>query len=654
MTASAHAHALHRSHHPSNDRLVEQFAEHSDTLGLSVSAVELRIRAARRFVAAHPDLGAWLSRPIPARLVDLDRIKAWTFLGWAILAGHLQADIEFLLVKHAGGLSRTAEMLFADQFAIARAAAGRLGWSAGWDKEVIGRGVTLALAVHAPAGDLTGEALDAITETVKESLTISATTREQWQHHLLPALGDLFYEAGWADRPRQRTRPGAGGAIGILDAVSATEIRHVMVRYLQTRAAILRPGSTLGLANDLACFGEFLATHHPDVVSLTDLQRHHIETFCRWASNRPYRGRRKNSGRHVAASAAAHSVIALRNFLDDITLWGWAERPDRQLVFATDIPRQPKKLPRALNPDHDTALMAAVARLDDQLARAGLTMLRGTGMRIGELLDLELDCIVDYGTLGTWLRVPLGKLDTERSVPLDDPTLEALDDWISRRGPQRSLPNPRTGRPADYLFVEHGRRPASDRLRRALITAAGDAGLVGPDNTPLRVVPHQLRHTYATTLANAGMSLQALMALLGHRSPDMTMRYATLASPTLKQAYDEAIGKMRRHIPVAFAGKPAIPHTTEWLRAELLKTRIAHGYCSRDLAAEACPYANICEQCDNFATTAEFVPALQAQLDDVRALHADAVDRGWDSEAARHARVIDSIESHLRRLDSST
>ena len=82
----------------------------------------------------------------------------------------------------------------------------------------------------------------------------------------------------------------------------------------------------------------------------------------------------------------------------------------------------------------------------------------------------------------------------------------------------------------------------------------------------------------------------------------------------------------------------------------MLKTRVAHGYCSRELAAEACPYANICEQCDFFVTAAEFAPALQDQLADVRALHDDAVERGWHSEAARHARVIDSIDGHLRRL----
>ena len=102
--------------------------------------------------------------------------------------------------------------------------------------------------------------------------------------------------------------------------------------------------------------------------------------------------------------------------------------------------------------------MAAVANLDDPFARAGLQVLRGTGLRVGELLDLEVNAVIDYGPSGTWLRVPLGKLATERSVPLDGPTLAVLDQWAHQRGAHRPIPHPRTGKPTDFLFTEHGRR----------------------------------------------------------------------------------------------------------------------------------------------------------------------------------------------------
>ena len=96
------------------------------------------------------------------------------------------------------------------------------------------------------------------------------------------------------------------------------------------------------------------------------------------------------------------------------------------------------------------------------------------------------------------------------------------------------------------------------------------------------------------------------------------------------------------------------PVRIEWLRTEMLKTRVAHGYCSRQLAAEACPYANICEQCDNYVTAPEFIPQLQAQLADITALRDDAAERGWHTEVARHSRVIASIQAHLQRLTRTT
>ncbi len=446
--------------------------------------------------------------------------------------------------------------------------------------------------------------------------------------------------------------PAAATLAERLETITQPEVRRAALRYLQTVAATLRSSTVELRADSLIVFSEYLAACHPEVASLTDLDRQaHIEPFLAWNHRRPWRGRVARD-QPVSPATSKRVIIDLRAFFDDLAVWGWAERPRTRLLFPTDVPRLDRPLPRALAPDVDRDLMAAVAGLDDPFARCGLTILRGSGMRLGELLDLELDCLWDSTSHGTWIKVPLGKLGTERMVPLDAETLAAVDAWMDQRGPQRALPHPRQQRPADFLFMERGRRLSAYRLRRGLEQAGAAAGLRGPGGAPLRVTPHQLRHTYGTQLVNAGMSLQALMALLGHVSAEMTLRYASLASPTVRAAYEQAMAKVRTRqpLPVVIGGKPAVPDRVEWLRGELLKTRVAHGYCSRHLAAEACPYANVCEQCDNFVTTAEFLPQIQGQLADVRALRDDAEARGWDSEVARHARVIASIENHLRRL----
>lgn len=140
------------------------------------------------------------------------------------------------------------------------------------------------------------------------------------------------------------------------------------------------------------------------------------------------------------------------------------------------------------------------------------------------------------------------------------------------------------------------------------------------------------------------------MALLGHVIPQMTIRYATLASPTLRTAYDQAIGSIKTQLTLTLVGRPIVPDKINWLAAEMLKTKVAHGYCSRHAAGEACPYVNICETCDNYTPAAEFIPALTDQLTDVQALRTDAEQRGWASEANRYAGVAAALEGHLARL----
>lgn len=629
--------------------LLDDYARFCYELELTDRALRDRLHLARNFLAHHPDLEVWMARPTRTRLADLSRIRAWSFLSWAGLAGRLQLDLDLLCAKNFGSMSATIRQLQPGAFCQLWERARRLGWSYYWSRSVIDQFVPGVLAWSATRIEqISGELLDAFEVALSEVESASATTRRQW-HGRLFGLRQLLFEGGQLDVPPVRGVRGAS-VEERLAVVPAAEIRRAIVRYIEARSAVLSRSSIDGLVGDLIPFGCFLGEHFPEVSSLRGLERHHVESFLAWNRRRTWRGRVARD-QLVSANVVHRTVLSVRNFLDDLTLWGWAERPRRRLVFAADVPRLPRPLPRALAPDVDAALMAAVAKLEDHFACSAILLLRRAGLRLGECLDLELSCIVDYGPTGTWLRVPLGKLGTERSVPLDAKTIAALDAWTAERGVQRAHPHPKTGKPTDYLFAEHGRRLGPWRVRRALREAAATAGLVGPDGEVLNVTPHQLRHTYATELANAGMSLQALMSLLGHVTPEMTLRYATLASPTLRAAYDEAIGKLRSSLPLMVDGRQARSPRVDWIASEFLKTRLGAGTCSRHLAAGPCPYANICETCDNFVARPENAGVLQEQLADVQALRTDADRRGWTADVARHGRVAEAIEGHLARLE---
>jgi integrase len=632
--------------------LLAAYAAHVQGLAISPDNRRVRLTAAERLLVLHGDLHAWMARPTPARLADLRRTSAWPFLTWCFVQGHLAPDLDLLLAKTPGGLYAAWAARHPDDVARIAGVARQFGWSVNWTRDVTSGGLALlCLWTQKTLAQLTDADFADFAAELAAAPSATACARGHNSARLF-SLHQACYELRICASPPRKARPPAATLAERLDAIAQPEIRRVALRYLETVAATLRLGTVEGKAESLMVLSEYLAAHHPEVRSLADLDRQaHIEPFLAWNRGRPWRGHLARD-RPVSLVVSKHVVVDLRAFLDDLAIWGWAERPKGRLLFAGDVPRLDRPLPRALAPDVDRDLMAAVGHLDDPFARCGLTILRGTGMRLGELLDLELDCLWDSASHGTWIKVPLGKLGTQRTVPLDAETLAAIDAWMAMRGRQRALPHPRDGRLADFLFVERGRRLSDFRLRRGLEQAAAVTGLRGRDGGPLRVTPHQLRHTYGTSLVNAGMSLQALMALLGHVSAEMTLRYASLASPTIRAAYEDAMTRVRVHrsLPLIINDQPAVPGRVEWLRAELLKTRVAHGYCSRHLTQQACPYANVCEQCDNFVTTTEFLPQLQAQLADVRALHDDAKERGWDSEVVRHARVIASIEGHLRRL----
>lgn len=358
------------------------------------------------------------------------------------------------------------------------------------------------------AGRLTETDFAGITAELEHAAHLSTSARAHARTRLF-ALQQACYQLGLLGRPPRKAGPAARSPAELVQAIRQPEIRREVVRYATTLATTLQPASVYARAKAVMVLCDWLADHHPAVQRLDQLERTtHLEPFLAWARHRPWRGA-NGRGRTVSLVQFHHDIVDLRVFFDDIACWGWASAPSTRLLFASDLPRLPESAPRALPPATDQALMAAVAHLDDLLARTCLQLLRATGMRVGELLDLELDCLVDFASHGTWLRVPLGKLATERMVPLEEPTLDVLDAWMAQRGSQRALPHPRHGRLADFLFLERGRRPTAFRLRRALDHAAATAGLSGPGSSPLHVTPHQLRHTFGTSLINAGMSLPA-------------------------------------------------------------------------------------------------------------------------------------------------
>jgi len=604
--------------------------------------------SARCFLARYPDPQAWAGLPLAARLAGT-RPQLQPLLNFLMLHRHLRPGYDYLLERKLTVILReaAASPLGAD---LARFLAGAeaLGYSlrprTGMASEVA---IRMLIQTGRPLGELTDADFDEFGQAITEREARLGRALKHYHHAAYASRAVVYHLGAPAEPAPKRSTLGRWSWERHLDGVSP-QVRRPMTAYLERLQGTHARSSVQGTASELAHFGRFLARHDPGLASLALLDRqHHIEPYLTEVAVAV----NHRTGQPIAASTAKGRILTVGSFLDAIAEWGWPEAPHRRLIFPRDAPKLPHPLPRYLPPDTERALLRALEDSPNRLYADALLLLRATGMRIGELVDLELDCVHEVPGSGAWLKVPLGKLLTERMVPIDEETTGLIDRIVTHRSPGRPLRHPRTGKLADFLLTRQGRRVSAYTLRDELHRAAAEAGLDG-------VVPHMLRHTYATALVNAGCSLQALMALLGHVSAEMSLRYGRLFDATVRDEYTRALALAKAQLgPVLPAERTQLPLAAvtggNWREAPLIKARLAGGYCLRTAAQGPCAYANICEHCPNFRSEASFLPVLQLQRADAETLAADAETRGWGDEAARHRRLIDRLDLLINQAHAS-
>ena len=211
-----------------------------------------------------------------------------------------------------------------------------------------------------------------------------------------------------------------------------------------------------------------------------------------------------------------HRLSTARTFFERIMEWDYDDAPARLFIYMSDLPAVDEPLPRFLDDPTAAKFMAALAQDPNQRRRLMVELLARTGMRVGELSALQDDAMMRHGSLHR-LRIPVGKLHNDRYVPLLPMLVDLIVDYQAVRERSRS----------GYLVERDDGQPFDRRtIHRYVATIAKRAGVV-------HVHPHQLRHTLATQAINRGMSLEAIAALLGHRSMDMTLTYARISDDTV-------------------------------------------------------------------------------------------------------------------------
>ena len=274
---------------------------------------------------------------------------------------------------------------------------------------------------------------------------------------------------------------------------------------------------------DLRRYARYLASRGTDDATLVDEPL--ISAFVAFLSDAQY-----SDGVRYRASSVARTLAAVRMFHLFLLREGDAATNPAEGVAR---PKVPRTLPRPLDVADVEAMLVAVSTGDTAglRDRAILETLYGAGLRISELIGLDVDDIdVDEGSVRVF-----GKGSKERIVPLGKYALASVAAYLRRVRP--NLAGSHSG--AALFLNQRGGRLTRQGVTKILKAAAAKAGIVK------RVTPHSFRHSFATHLLEGGADVRVVQELLGHATLTTTQVYTLVSAQRLRDEYYNAHPRAR-------------------------------------------------------------------------------------------------------------
>ncbi len=282
------------------------------------------------------------------------------------------------------------------------------------------------------------------------------------------------------------------------------------------------------------CAGNTLAAYRRDLRKLVDFfQQEGVTDFQ--ALTKPlwvqFLGSLKTAG--LSSSSIARCLAAVRGFYKHLAM---AQGNNVVEGILKGTPKQWVQLPKLLSEAEVTRLLnlPALDQRDDRRDAAMVELLYATGLRVSELVTLELaDLNLDVGFLQA-----TGKRDKQRIVPIGQKARDLVAYYIQAIRPQYLK-----RRITQSLFLTRlGRSFTRQGFWKVLKGRAVRAGI----NKPLS--PHMLRHSFATHLLDHGADLRSVQMMLGHASIATTQIYTHVEHTRLKKIHDSFFPRKQRKL----------------------------------------------------------------------------------------------------------
>jgi site-specific recombinase XerD len=439
-----------------------------------------------------------------------------------------------------------------------------------------------------------------------------------------------------------------------LDHLKHQKIADVLLRYTKQISLAKEKQTVQKVFMTLHAFIRWLEKNYEEVDTLRNVSRLMVEEYLYYMKNHVS----EKTGKILSLTYVSGVTSILKVFFDESLYFGYEDVPQHKLLCNYHLIRRPKSLPRYIPKEDLRTLMKAVLKLECPYQRNVLILLRWTGARREEIRRLDINAL-DYYSDGTpKLFIPIGKTNTSRWVPIQKEAEQAFKELLEIRttaGNLTGLVDRKTGQITDYLFMRRNALISGTYLFSHSMKKACQAASLLTEEGKHKYTSHQFRHTIGTEMANKGASLSTIMKMLGHLSPDMTIRYTYIHDETVKKDYQNTIGKETIIAGGEYADRiqkrSLRKEEVDWIKANFHKTYLTMGHCFHHTREAMCDFADACYFCPKFVTTKDHLPKLMDKYEVELQLIEDAKERGWGKEVERHTNVSKRVKKLIYDLE---
>ena len=462
-------------------------------------------------------------------------------------------------------------------------------------------------------------------------------------------LEDLGCGTGWeAEFPRdvwELRRLGIEGRKRLrFDGIPQPWLRQLAKRFARWRLSIGRsPIQTYTDVQAVTRLARFLDSPPVNVTTLADIDRAVLERYLADLATDPR-----------AIRSRSRDISSLGAFLDAIRRHQWDPGlPASAAFYPDDFPKPEKRLPRGLA-EHVMAQVEQPSNLDrwhDPGSRLLTVILMRCGLRVGDATKIAFNCVIRDEDSAPYLRYTNRKMKREALVPIDEEVEQGITSQQQRilaRWPDRVpclFPAPKMN--------PDGRKPLSTHSYRGQLRDWLERCDVRDEHgRPVRLTPHQWRHTFGTRLINRDVPQEVVRVLLDHSSGEMTAHYARLHDTTVRRHWEKArkVNVKGEDVTIDPGGPLA---EANWAKQRLGRATQAlpNGYCGLPVQ-KSCPHANSCLTCPMFITTPEFLPRHREHRQQVLQIITAAEARGQARLGEMNRQVLGNLDKIIGTLEA--